>query len=161
MTLYARLREGEGTWADRSLQNLEGTPLGFTPEKEWVKVICFDDVTGLYVLTEDEDNYFTCESILLEFEDEQKIPVENWVSYVPNFQEQTYTITTPDGVTDFFYAETMWQAFEDAKNQYGEGVTIRPSWYGEWDCGVEGSGACYYDKYGNHHKSTREVTANG
>ena len=65
-------------------------------------------------------------------------------------QEQTYTVITPDGVTDYMFGLTMWEVYKEAVKQYGEGVVLRPSWYGEWDCGVEGTGACYYDKYGNH-----------
>lgn len=70
-------------------------------------------------------------------------------------QEQMYTVETPDGVTDFFYADTMWEAYQDALETYGEGVTIRRSWYKEWTCGSEelarkrGEG-CWYDEKGNH-----------
>ena len=71
-----------------------------------------------------------------------------------NDQEMTYTVITPDGVTDFFYADTMFDAYTDATEQYGPGVVIRPSWYGEWKCGskelAETKGGCYHDAYGNH-----------
>ena len=72
-------------------------------------------------------------------------------------QEMTYTVTTPDGITDYFYADTMWDAFQEALAEYGQGITIRPSWYGETDCGTEelvkkrGYG-CYHDAYGVHHR---------
>lgn len=71
-------------------------------------------------------------------------------------EETTYTITTPDGVTDYFYADTMLNAYNEALARYGQGIMIRPSWYGEWECGTqelaELYGGCYYDKYGNHHR---------
>lgn len=67
MTLFAKLREGEGTWEDQELRDLEGNPLTFIPRK-LVKVIGFDsDITGLYVLTDNDDGYFTCHSICLDF----------------------------------------------------------------------------------------------
>jgi hypothetical protein len=81
-------------------------------------------------------------------------------------QEQSYTVKTPDGVTDFFYADTMWQAYEEALETYGEGVTIRPSWYGEWKCGSEeiarknGSG-CWHDNWGNHYVMKEGELVNG
>ena len=68
---YARLRPDLNlTWSDKSLnlRDLEGNELYWTPEQEWVKAVCFDGMTsGLYVLTEDDDYYFTCHSIDLEF----------------------------------------------------------------------------------------------
>jgi hypothetical protein len=71
-------------------------------------------------------------------------------------QEMTYTIRTPDGVTDFFYADIMFDAYTDATNEYGPGVTIRPSFYKEWTCGSEElaktKGGCYYDAYGTHQR---------
>lgn len=69
-----------------------------------------------------------------------------------NLQEQTYAVISPDGTTDYIYADTMFAAYIEAHQTYGPGVVIRPAWYGEWDCGVEGSGPCYYDKYGVHYK---------
>jgi hypothetical protein len=65
-------------------------------------------------------------------------------------QEQTYTVFSPNGVTDFIYADTMFDAWIEAKDLYGDGVTLRPSFYGEWECGTEEIGACYYDRNGNH-----------
>ena len=69
---YARLRQGEGTWADQDLHTLDGTKFnGETIRYEIVKVLCFDAMlTGLYVLTDDDDHYFTCHSIVLEFLDD-------------------------------------------------------------------------------------------
>lgn len=71
-------------------------------------------------------------------------------------QETTYTITLQDGSDTWIYAETMYEAFQEALAEYGEGITIRPSWYGEWKCGTQEMaelyGGCYYDKYGNHHR---------
>jgi hypothetical protein len=70
---YARLRpELNLTWESKELElrDIEGNELYWTPENEWVKVICFDAmVSGLYVLTEDDDHYFTCHSIHLEHSD--------------------------------------------------------------------------------------------
>lgn len=72
-------------------------------------------------------------------------------------QETMYAAIAPNGTTDYFYADSMYEAYLEAKDTYGEGVTIRPSWYGEWKCGSEelatekGNG-CWYDKYGNHYK---------
>jgi len=84
MAGYARPRQDNNdqlTWEDLELKDLEGKPItvyynGLTkpwiPEKEWVKVICFDGMdTGLYVLTEDDDSYFTTHSIDLEFKEEE------------------------------------------------------------------------------------------
>jgi hypothetical protein len=75
---YARIRPDlieDGTlpngWADAELRDLEGLPLRWLPDSEWVISVCFDAMgTGLYVLTEDEDSYFTCHSIDLEFAEE-------------------------------------------------------------------------------------------
>lgn len=65
-------------------------------------------------------------------------------------QDQFYTVITPDGETDYMSGESMWKVYQDATEQYGRGVVIRPSWYGEWDCGSEEGGSCYHDKYGTH-----------
>lgn len=71
-------------------------------------------------------------------------------------QEMTYTIIAPNGVTTFIWADTMFDAYQEALAEYGEGVMIRPSWYGEWDCGTQERaelyGGCYYDAYGKHHR---------
>ena len=69
---FARIRpELEMTWLQLGLRDLEGNELGWTPKNEWVKAVCFDGMdSGLYVLTEDDDYYFTAHSIDLEFEDE-------------------------------------------------------------------------------------------
>lgn len=86
---YARPRQDNKeqlTWEDLELRDLEGGELTvrdawgethrWLPESEWVMAICFDGMgTGLYVLTEDEDSYFTCHSIDLEFAEE--IPNDN------------------------------------------------------------------------------------
>lgn len=82
-------------------------------------------------------------------------------------QGMTYTVTSPHGQVDFLYADTMWEAYTEALEIYGEGVIIRPSFYGEWKCGTEGKGSCYYDKFGVHnnkhietggHPPSQEVT---
>jgi len=85
---YARIRPdliADGSmpdgWADAELRDLEGNEMTYVdawgkehawwPETEWVKSICFDGMaTGLYVLTEDDDSYFTCHSIDLDFAEE-------------------------------------------------------------------------------------------
>lgn len=52
------------------LRDLDGQELYWAPETEWVKAVCFDAMaTGLYVLTEDDDFYFTCHSAHLEYSD--------------------------------------------------------------------------------------------
>jgi hypothetical protein len=73
---YSRIRpELKMSWADTELRTIEGTPLNWEPKSEWVKSICFDGMeSGLYVLTEDDDHYFTAHSIDLEFAEE--IPVK-------------------------------------------------------------------------------------
>ena len=63
----------EGSWDDISLCDLEGNPLEddiISELPEQVIAICVDDYTGLYVLTSDEDFYFTAPSIDLDFEGE-------------------------------------------------------------------------------------------
>ena len=71
---YARIRpELNLEWDSKELQlaDLEGNELYWTPETEWVKAVCFEAMqSGLYVLTEDDDYYFTCHSIHLEYKDE-------------------------------------------------------------------------------------------
>jgi hypothetical protein len=70
---FARLRPGyQITWESKELdlRDLEGNELYWVPEQEWVKALCFDSMTsGLYVLTEDDEYYFTCHSIHLEHSD--------------------------------------------------------------------------------------------
>jgi hypothetical protein len=74
---YSRIRpELKMSWVEAELRDLEGNELYWRPKTEWVKSICFDGIeSGLYVLTEDDDNYFTAHSIDLEFEEE--IPAES------------------------------------------------------------------------------------
>lgn len=70
---YARIRPELGidwTNGELDLRDLENNELYWVPESEWVKAVCFDAMTsGLYVLTEDDDFYFTCHSIHLEYSD--------------------------------------------------------------------------------------------
>ena len=75
---YARVRpetcaNPETSWTVVSLQDLEGNELYWTPDKEWVKAVCCDSELGLYVLTQDEESYFTCPSIDLEFSETEPI----------------------------------------------------------------------------------------
>lgn len=72
MSGFAFLREDEGTWADQDLRTLDGQVFdGSTVKTSVVKAICFDAMlTGLYVLTDDDDHYFTCHSIALDFADD-------------------------------------------------------------------------------------------
>lgn len=70
---YARPRQDQEplTWQELDLRTLEYVPLAWQPQSEWVKAVCFDgEQTGLYVLTDDDDNYFTAHSIDLEFAEE-------------------------------------------------------------------------------------------
>jgi hypothetical protein len=58
-------------WLYVEARDLEGQAIHYRPQTEWVKATCFDGMgTGLYVLTEDEDTYFTVHSLYLEFADE-------------------------------------------------------------------------------------------
>mgnify|MGYP003647073080 CR=1 FL=1 len=72
MNGYARLRpELNMIWVEAGLRDIVGDELEWVPNNEWVKVICCDGMhSGLYVLTEDDDYYFTAHSIDLEFENE-------------------------------------------------------------------------------------------
>ena len=67
-------------------------------------------------------------------------------------QEMFYTLIGPDGEIEWIDAETMYDAYLQGRELYGAGVVIRPTWYGEWDCGTEETGKCWHDKYGNHVK---------
>lgn len=61
----------DGSWADIDLCDLEGVPLEEDIVLELPKqviAVCVDSNTGLYVLTSDEDSYFTAPSIDLEFD---------------------------------------------------------------------------------------------
>lgn len=72
MAGFAYLRQNQGTWADQDLRTLDGNAFdGTTIKTRFVKAICFDAMlTGLYVLTDDDDHYFTCHSIALDFADD-------------------------------------------------------------------------------------------
>ena len=63
-----------------------------------------------------------------------------------------YTLIGPDGEIEWIDAETMYDAYLQGRELYGAGVVIRPTWYGEWDCGTEETGKCWHDMYGNHVK---------
>jgi hypothetical protein len=66
-------------------------------------------------------------------------------------QEMTYTVIGPDGQMNYIWADTMFEAYLEGLEQYGEGTTVRPSFYSEWDCGMFRDGQrCGFDKYGNH-----------
>lgn len=65
-------------------------------------------------------------------------------------QETTYTAISPDGRTDFIYAETMFDAYTQARDEYGPGVLIREAFYKEWTCGSEETGRCWYTNDGRH-----------
>ena len=61
----------DGSWPDISLCDLEGVPLEddvVMALPEQVTAVCVDSNTGLYVLTADEDVYFTAPSIDLDFD---------------------------------------------------------------------------------------------
>lgn len=68
---YVRIRPELGfTWSSQEieLRDLEGNELYWKPEQEWVESVCFDVMgSGLYILTEDGDFYFTCHSADLEY----------------------------------------------------------------------------------------------
>jgi hypothetical protein len=54
-------------WLYVEARDLEGQAIHFRPESEWVKAVCCDNELGLYVLTQDDETYFTAYSIDLEF----------------------------------------------------------------------------------------------
>lgn len=62
-----------------------------------------------------------------------------------------FTVIGPDGESDLIYADDMAKAYEMAVERYGRGAVIRPTWYGEWECGSGPESACHYDRYGKHH----------
>ena len=80
---YARIRPElqearHNPWQGKGieLRDLEGNELYWKPENEWVRAVCFDAMTsGLYVLTEDDDYYFTCHSADLEYSDTLPTPL--------------------------------------------------------------------------------------
>ena len=73
-------------------------------------------------------------------------------------QEMTYTVIGPDGQMSYVYADTMYEAYLEGVEQFGDGTMVRPSWYGEWDCGMYREGLrCGYDKYGNHLRASELV----
>ena len=73
-------------------------------------------------------------------------------------QEMTYTVIGPDGQMDYIWADTMFDAYQQGLEQYGEGTTVRPSFYKEWTCGMYKEGQrCGFDKYGNHLRASELV----
>jgi hypothetical protein len=73
-------------------------------------------------------------------------------------EEMFYTIIGPDGQMDYVWAETMFEAYEQGIEQFGEGTSVRLSWYKEWTCGMFKPGSrCGYDKYGNHIRAEEVV----
>ena len=73
-------------------------------------------------------------------------------------EEMFYTIIGPDGQMDYIWADTMFEAYEQGIEQFGEGTSVRISWYKEWTCGMYKEGArCGYDKYGNHIRAEEVV----
>jgi hypothetical protein len=70
----ARIRpELDMVWVEAQLRDIAGNALAWFPDNEWVKVVCFDGLhSGLYVLTEDDDYYFTANSIDLDFKEENE-----------------------------------------------------------------------------------------
>lgn len=62
-----------------------------------------------------------------------------------------FTVTAPDGTMDYIDAESFYDAYLAAYDLYGEGVTIRPSFYKEWTCGLYKDGdRCGYTRDGRH-----------
>jgi len=64
----ARVRDGN--WHQLYLRTIENKMMNWVDDlPEWVEVACFDSSqSGLYVLSHDQENYFTAQSIDLEFE---------------------------------------------------------------------------------------------
>lgn len=58
-------------WDEVSLRDLEGVEIEYYPMSKWVEAVVVDDYLGLYVLTDGTGRYFTCQSIDLDFEEDQ------------------------------------------------------------------------------------------
>jgi hypothetical protein len=94
MAGYARIRPDlieSGVlkgWEDANLHDLEGNELYWKPTAEWVESVCFDVMgSGLYVLTDDGDYYFTAHSADLQHSD--TLPTEREIKMT--------SITAPQG----------------------------------------------------------------
>jgi hypothetical protein len=73
-------------------------------------------------------------------------------------QEMTYTIIGPNGQMSYVWADTMYEAYLEGLEEFGEGTMVRPSWYDEWECGMYREGQrCGFDKYGNHIRAEEAV----
>lgn len=100
---YARIRPElhsplvANQWTFAGLQDLEGNELYWTPETEWVKAVCFDAMeSGLYVLTEDDDFYFTCHSADLEYSDTLPTPLYPRPQIATEKKDETmHTLSAP------------------------------------------------------------------
>lgn len=72
MSTYAKVRSDlQLNWAGIGLRNLEGEgiELDSMPTAEWLRALCCDTDLGIYVLTENDDSYFTANSIDLELKE--------------------------------------------------------------------------------------------
>jgi hypothetical protein len=58
-----------------------------------------------------------------------------------------YKATSTDGQEDYYAADNMDLALGMAIVMFGFGVSVRPAYYGEWDCGLR----CGYDLSGRHY----------
>ena len=64
-----------------------------------------------------------------------------------NVDGASYTVKTASGVTDFFFAIDIIDAWSQAYQDYEDVDSVRESFYGEWDCGT----ACGYEEDGKHY----------
>jgi hypothetical protein len=58
-----------------------------------------------------------------------------------------YKALASDGREDYYDADNADMALAMGIIMFGDGVAVRPAFYGEWDCGND----CGYDISGNHY----------
>lgn len=67
-------------------------------------------------------------------------------------EQETYTVTTKSGVTTFYNADNLVDAWLQAFEDYKDVDAVRLSFYKEWMCGLD----CGYDADGRHWKKDDE-----
>ena len=66
--------------------------------------------------------------------------------------QETYTVKTKSGVTTFYNADNLVDAWLQAFQDYKDVDEVRLSFYKEWSCGIN----CGYDDDGRHWKKGDE-----
>jgi hypothetical protein len=119
---FARLRPSyDITWESKELdlRDLEGNELYWTPQEEWVKAIAFDAMaSGLYVLTEDDDYYFTCHSIHLEHSD--TIPIATPIEKETMFSTSEPTLSQGKHAGHYSLRHDLSEAKDTMFEQMGQ-----------------------------------------